>query len=191
MGSLVKGPFAESISTHPLNILHVCVMPCFDKKLEASRVDFRNEEYPDVDLVISSLELLEMIREHTAPDTTAYNPNPAGNIGLPTSSNFTAERGNNYTTLITPDNIKENKKILSRFSFLQLQQTRTDSCLSKSTRPFSENARMHLTALPLLTPRNFWRLSRIYLSSVVKGNFRPRSNGGNLQEGKERRQTRR
>lgn len=37
-------------------IYHVCIEPCFDKKLEASRDDFYNEMYStrDVDCVIST-----------------------------------------------------------------------------------------------------------------------------------------
>ena len=39
-------------------------MPCFDKKLEASRADFKDEdEVKDVDLVITTLEVEQMIKE--------------------------------------------------------------------------------------------------------------------------------
>ena len=42
----------------PHQIYHVTVMPCFDKKLEASRSDFYNDVYKtrDVDCVITSGE---------------------------------------------------------------------------------------------------------------------------------------
>ena len=37
-------------------VYHVSVMPCYDKKLEASRPDFHSDEYDsrDVDCVISA-----------------------------------------------------------------------------------------------------------------------------------------
>jgi iron only hydrogenase large subunit-like protein len=40
----------------PTQIYHVCAMPCYDKKLEASRQDFYNElmNVRDVDCVIST-----------------------------------------------------------------------------------------------------------------------------------------
>jgi len=40
----------------PDQIYHVTVMPCYDKKLEASRPDFFNQEYQtrDVDCVITT-----------------------------------------------------------------------------------------------------------------------------------------
>lgn len=49
----------------PSQIYHVTVMPCYDKKLEASRQDFYNEIYStrDVDCVITTGELELMMRE--------------------------------------------------------------------------------------------------------------------------------
>uniref|UniRef100_A0A8D0KXD1 Nuclear prelamin A recognition factor-like protein n=1 Tax=Strix occidentalis caurina TaxID=311401 RepID=A0A8D0KXD1_STROC len=56
MGSLIKGHFAEQQHLTPNQIYHVTVMPCYDKKLEASRPDFFNQEYQtrDVDCVITT-----------------------------------------------------------------------------------------------------------------------------------------
>jgi len=46
-------------------IYHVSIMPCYDKKLEASRSDFYNEQLRtrDVDCVLTSLEVVDLIRE--------------------------------------------------------------------------------------------------------------------------------
>ncbi len=48
-----------TISARPNEIYHVTVMPCYDKKLEASRKDFFDEEYStrDVDCVITTGEM--------------------------------------------------------------------------------------------------------------------------------------
>ena len=50
----------------PDEVYHVTVMPCYDKKLEASRSDFYNEQYAtrDVDCVITTGELLLLAQEH-------------------------------------------------------------------------------------------------------------------------------
>lgn len=80
MGSLVKGYFAEQQGLSPQQIYHVAVMPCFDKKLEASRSDFymNNAETREVDCVITSGEVQKMLQEEnvslkdlepSAPDT--------------------------------------------------------------------------------------------------------------------------
>ena len=68
MGTLSKYFFpskmlAQNIS--PSHIFHVTIMPCYDKKLEASRPDFFDETFQtkDVDCVISTSELMKMIEE--------------------------------------------------------------------------------------------------------------------------------
>ncbi|NWR11104.1 NARFL factor, partial [Paradoxornis webbianus] len=65
MGSLVKGYFAEQKGLSPDRIYHVTVMPCYDKKLEASRPDFFNQEYQtrDVDCVITTGEVLKLLEQ--------------------------------------------------------------------------------------------------------------------------------
>ncbi|KAH7913152.1 iron hydrogenase [Hygrophoropsis aurantiaca] len=65
MGSLVKSWLGNAWARSPDQIYHVSVMPCYDKKLEASRQDFYNEIYStrDVDCVITTGELELMMRE--------------------------------------------------------------------------------------------------------------------------------
>lgn len=65
MGSLVKNYFAERLGKTPDAIYHVSVMPCFDKKLEASRTDFFSDIYQtrDVDCVITSAEVEKMLEK--------------------------------------------------------------------------------------------------------------------------------
>ena len=55
MGSLIKHEFAQRLGKNADSIYHVTFMPCYDKKLEASRNDFYNEELQtrDVDCVIT------------------------------------------------------------------------------------------------------------------------------------------
>lgn len=40
MGSIIKGRWASSHGLKPESIYHCSIMPCYDKKLEASRDDF-------------------------------------------------------------------------------------------------------------------------------------------------------
>ena len=40
MGKLLKGHLAQQWGIDPASIYHCAVMPCYDKKLEASREDF-------------------------------------------------------------------------------------------------------------------------------------------------------
>ncbi|KAI0356294.1 iron hydrogenase [Trametes cingulata] len=59
MGTLVKEWLGAKWGKRPDQIYHVTVMPCYDKKLEASRQDFYNDAYAtrDVDCVLTTGEL--------------------------------------------------------------------------------------------------------------------------------------
>ncbi|XP_017128540.1 probable cytosolic Fe-S cluster assembly factor GL21135 [Drosophila elegans] len=65
MGVLVKQFLAKKLNIPGSRIYHVTVMPCYDKKLEASREDFLNEQNKsrDVDCVITSVEVEQMLTE--------------------------------------------------------------------------------------------------------------------------------
>ncbi|KAK7112231.1 cytosolic Fe-S cluster assembly factor narfl-like [Littorina saxatilis] len=62
MGALVKDYLASCIGRSGAQVYHVTVMPCFDKKLEASRADFFDDvsQSRDVDCVITSIEVAAM-----------------------------------------------------------------------------------------------------------------------------------
>lgn len=65
MGSLVKYYLPSLIGqpeVKPSQIYHVSVMPCYDKKLEASRTQFTNEDgVRDVDCVLATSEIESML----------------------------------------------------------------------------------------------------------------------------------
>ncbi|XP_037957929.1 probable cytosolic Fe-S cluster assembly factor GJ13047 [Teleopsis dalmanni] len=65
MGVLVKQYLAQKLNVASSNVYHVSVMPCYDKKLEASREDFYSEvnNSRDVDCVITSIEIEQMLNE--------------------------------------------------------------------------------------------------------------------------------
>ena len=60
---------------NPDDIYHVCIMPCFDKKLEASREQFYSDVFHtrDVDCVISTLEV-ELMLEKDNIDLSQLQP---------------------------------------------------------------------------------------------------------------------
>ncbi|XP_077589981.1 cytosolic Fe-S cluster assembly factor narfl [Stigmatopora nigra] len=78
MGSLVKGYFAQQRGLSPGQIYHVTVMPCFDKKLEASRSDFylSPAQCREVDCVITSGEVQKMLQE----EKVTLGDIPAGHL---------------------------------------------------------------------------------------------------------------
>ncbi|KAJ4483409.1 iron hydrogenase [Lentinula aciculospora] len=82
MGTLVKHWMGEKWGKQPNEIYHVSVMPCYDKKLEASRADFFNDVYStrDVDCVITTGEMQLLAQEKgwdlslSVPDETLTAP---------------------------------------------------------------------------------------------------------------------
>jgi iron only hydrogenase large subunit-like protein len=68
-GSYIKHSSSGGNSIN--EILHIAIMPCHDKKLEASRKDFASvEEIPDVDLVLTSNEWIELIKSQASDDVS-------------------------------------------------------------------------------------------------------------------------
>ncbi len=57
-----KLPFKTN---RPDQVYHAAVMPCYDKKLEASRDDFYNDIFHtrDVDCVLTSGEIIDIINQ--------------------------------------------------------------------------------------------------------------------------------
>ncbi|CAH2074676.1 unnamed protein product, partial [Iphiclides podalirius] len=63
MGALVKRLLSEGRQLAPASLYHVTLMPCYDKKLEASREDFYSEllNCQDVDCVVTAIEVEQML----------------------------------------------------------------------------------------------------------------------------------
>eukprot|EP01128_Nolandella_sp_AFSM9_P000634 TRINITY_DN10786_c0_g1_i1.p1 TRINITY_DN10786_c0_g1~~TRINITY_DN10786_c0_g1_i1.p1 ORF type:complete len:515 (+),score=111.54 TRINITY_DN10786_c0_g1_i1:75-1547(+) len=59
MGELVKGHFAKSLSLSPTNIIHATVMPCTDRRAEATRKN-HEEGTGSIDYVLTSQEFVKM-----------------------------------------------------------------------------------------------------------------------------------
>ncbi len=62
-GALVKTYFAKEYNISPEKIVSVSIMPCTAKKFEARRPEMRDSGYQDVDYVLTTRELVRMIKE--------------------------------------------------------------------------------------------------------------------------------
>ncbi|KAJ4271834.1 Cytosolic Fe-S cluster assembly factor nar1 [Fusarium torreyae] len=95
MGTLLKTTLSRTLGIAPGRIWHLAVMPCFDKKLEASREELTEEVWAegesrgrgvrDVDCVITSKEILMLAESRglnffnipqTQPPATSLDPFP-------------------------------------------------------------------------------------------------------------------
>jgi len=62
LGALVKSYYAREIGVDPANMFVVSVMPCTAKKFEIAREEMKNDGMPNVDAVLTTRELADMIR---------------------------------------------------------------------------------------------------------------------------------
>lgn len=62
VGALVKSFYAEKIGVKAEDMFVVSVMPCTAKKTEIARDEMKNSDLPNVDAVITTRELAEMIK---------------------------------------------------------------------------------------------------------------------------------
>ncbi|XP_048188420.1 cytosolic iron-sulfur assembly component 3 isoform X2 [Perognathus longimembris pacificus] len=94
MGSLVKDFFTQQQHLTPDRVYHVTVMPCYDKKLEASRPDFLSQQYQarDVDCVLTTGEVFQMLEEEGV-SLSELKPAPLDGLTSSTSDEPTSHRG--------------------------------------------------------------------------------------------------
>lgn len=62
-GVLIKTYFAQKMSLNPEDIVVVSIMPCVAKKYESNRHELSNHNLQDVDYVLTTRELAQMIKE--------------------------------------------------------------------------------------------------------------------------------
>ncbi len=62
-GSLAKKYYAKELGIEPKDMVVVSLMPCTAKKFEAARSEFTTDSVPDVDFVLTTQEIVQMIRE--------------------------------------------------------------------------------------------------------------------------------
>jgi NADH-quinone oxidoreductase subunit G len=62
-GAIAKTYYAEKIGVDPKDLVVVSIMPCLAKKYEAARPEFARDGVRDVDIVLSTRELIMMLHE--------------------------------------------------------------------------------------------------------------------------------
>jgi NADH-quinone oxidoreductase subunit G/NADP-reducing hydrogenase subunit HndD len=89
MGALIKNYWAAKEGLNPDKVYSVSIMPCVAKKFEAGRPEFSTDGRPDIDAVLTTRELAQMIKaaglnladlESGAPDTPLGERSTAGKI---------------------------------------------------------------------------------------------------------------
>ena len=61
--AVIRDKYAEKDAADGRTTYNIAIMPCTAKKMEAARPEFVHNGRPDVDLVLTTRELVDMIRE--------------------------------------------------------------------------------------------------------------------------------
>jgi NADH-quinone oxidoreductase subunit G/NADP-reducing hydrogenase subunit HndD len=76
LGALLKSPRAAAAGLDPERVFSVSVMPCVAKKFEAARPELHTDGVPDVDAVLTTRELVGLLRQRGL-DLARLEPEPA------------------------------------------------------------------------------------------------------------------
>lgn len=63
LGSILKDRYREKDAQDGRTTYHIAIMPCTAKKAEAAREEFKRNGMPNVDLVLTTQEVIKMIKE--------------------------------------------------------------------------------------------------------------------------------
>ena len=86
LGAVIKSFFAEREQIDPARIYSVAIMPCTAKKFEAGRPEMGRDGRPDIDAVLTTRELAELIRMHGLELTATTPEGPDTPFGERTSA---------------------------------------------------------------------------------------------------------
>jgi NADH-quinone oxidoreductase subunit G len=62
-GAILKDQYKKKDEEDGMKTFHIAIMPCTAKKMEAKRPEFQKDGVPDVDLVLTTHEIINMIKE--------------------------------------------------------------------------------------------------------------------------------
>ena len=89
--AVLKDQYARKDEEDGRTTYHIAIMPCTAKKMEAKRPEFQHDGKPDVDLVLTTQEIIKMIKESGIQLPQSWRGSPrtcpsAWALGRPPSS---------------------------------------------------------------------------------------------------------
>ena len=85
-GAMLKDQYKEKDANDGLKTFHIAIMPCTAKKMEAARDEFKHNGEPDVDLVLTTKEVINMIKEAGIRFAELESESPDLQFGMGTGS---------------------------------------------------------------------------------------------------------
>lgn len=85
-GAVLKDQYRKKDTEDGRRTYHIAIMPCTAKKMEAGREEFRHDGQPDVDLVLTTQEIITMIKESGIRFTELEGESPDLPFGMGTGA---------------------------------------------------------------------------------------------------------
>lgn len=85
-GAVLKDQYRKKDAEDGRRTYHIAIMPCTAKKMEAGREEFRHDGQPDVDLVLTTQEIITMIKESGIRFTELEGESPDLPFGMGTGA---------------------------------------------------------------------------------------------------------
>ena len=120
--AILKDKYKEKDAEDGKETFHIAIMPCTAKKMEAARPEFRHDGKPDVDLVLTTYEVIKMIKESGIQLTELELESPDLPFGLGSGSGViygtTGGVAESVVRYCLPD---KSKNVLRELSFSPLR----------------------------------------------------------------------
>ena len=120
--AILKDKYKEKDAEDGKETFHIAIMPCTAKKMEAARPEFQHDGKPDVDLVLTTYEVIKMIKESGIQLTELELESPDLPFGLGSGSGViygtTGGVAESVVRYCLPD---KSKNVLRELSFSPLR----------------------------------------------------------------------
>ena len=120
--AILKDKYKEKDAEDGKETFHIAIMPCTAKKMEAARPEFMHDGKPDVDLVLTTYEVIKMIKESGIQLTELELESPDLPFGLGSGSGViygtTGGVAESVVRYCLPD---KSKNVLRELSFSPLR----------------------------------------------------------------------
>ena len=91
VGAIFRDKYAEKDAQDGRTTYHIAIMPCTAKKMEAARPEFIHDGRPDVDLVLTTHEVIDMMQERASSSMSwSWNLPTCRSVSAPARRSSTA-----------------------------------------------------------------------------------------------------
>ena len=120
--AILKDKYKEKDAEDGKETFHIAIMPCTAKKMEAARPEFMHDGKPDVDLVLTTYEVIKMIKESGIQLTELELESPDLPFGLGSGSGVIyGTTGGVAESVVRYCLLDKSKNVLRELSFSPLR----------------------------------------------------------------------